>query len=479
MDAIKFELLLNLFGIKTKGKGFDASSITSGVIDPSRLPESGLTSLFMYNDASDVSTYKKLLPSPSTGGAQTVVVSGATGTGVAQAWVTEPNSPNKTYLPIGIIHAHIHAKKTGAGNVTLVNEIYKRDVAGTETLLFTTDSTPNLTTSEVSYNLEQYNDAIVSLNSTDRIVIKTVYTVTSGTPTITIYFEDAYLSRVEMPFSTIVPFSAGYFAKDTLANLYTNYPPASYVGYEFLATDVGINGTKMVATSTMFVPASGGRALIDRLTLPVVKSPTFTGTTNGAITWGTSAGTAFAKCFCYYPANSLVASHAAGFYYTEMSTTTAAIVYNNTYTPAAGVRPTEPVTKVAFSGAVPGGAGSTAEITAFIYPLVGGLLGDYGSVMTVLTTENSTSANNKSVRHRLDGNTIASAGLTTSSGAAITQNYQNKGSQSYQRCGVSGLISATNVDTSVYKTGAITLQTASSATDWIAISFASISIEVA
>jgi len=182
--------------------------VSTGVIQH----ESGMTSLFMYNDASDVSTYKKLMPSPSSGGAQTVVVSSATGTGVAQAWVTEPNSPNKTYIPIGIMHAHIHAKKTGAGNVTLSNQIYKRDVAGTETLLFTTDSTPNLTTSEVSYNLEQYNDAIVALNSTDRIVIKTVYTVASGTPTITIYFEDAYLSRVEMPFSTIAPISSDFIS---------------------------------------------------------------------------------------------------------------------------------------------------------------------------------------------------------------------------------------------------------------------------
>jgi len=450
--------------------------------DISDIKNSGLTSLFLYNDASDVSTYKKLLPSPSSGSAQSVVVNNATGTGVAQAWVTEPNSPNKTYLPVGIMKIHMHAKKTGAGNVTLAYEIYKRTSGGTETLLFTTDSTATLTTTETSYSLEQYNEAIVSLNSTDRIVIKAIYAVTSGTPTVTIYFEDAYLSRVEMPFSTIVPFSAGYFAKDTLANLYTNYPPASYVGYEFLATDVGISGTKMLATETMFVPASGGRALIDRLALPVVKSPSFTGTTNGAITWGTSAGTAFAKCFCYYPANSLVASHAAGFYYTEMSTTTAAIVYDNTYTPAAGVRPTEPVVKVAFSGAVPGGAGSTAEITAFVYPLVGKLLGKFGNVNCDIFAEASVTANSKYIRHYLAATLMNAKTLSISPYLRSTGTWRNSGSESLQRSIISfdntlaaGVPVASNVNTNTAQTGSLTLQ-ATAATDWVAFSMAEISI---
>ena len=160
----------------------------------------GYSSFFFYITASDIATYYAMLPDPSTGSSQNITVNNVSGTTTIAVFATESGEPNKVYIPIGFFRTHFHAKKTGGGNAKVYAEIYKRNLAGTETLLATTPLTiSDLTTSILEYNLDVYNDALITLLATDRLVYKWIAVVTSGTPDISIYFEDAYLSRLDIP----------------------------------------------------------------------------------------------------------------------------------------------------------------------------------------------------------------------------------------------------------------------------------------
>jgi len=168
---------------------------------------------------------------------------------------------------------------------------------------------------------------------------------------------------------------------------YASLPAAS--GYTAGTRAKASDGTgfDVVSNGTRWLPA-GGSAIIAACPYTVGIMPAFaanaSGTANGATTLSTAIQNGEPlKGFGYVPANTIVAAHAAGFYWFEMQASTTAIkFYNNTYTPAVGVYPTEPTSKTAFAGAVPGSAGATsgALYTAFSYTLPAGILGAFGQL---------------------------------------------------------------------------------------------------
>lgn len=275
-----------------------------------------------------------------------------------------------------------------------------------------------------------------------------------------------------------------YIAKTTLSELPTasNYP----TGTKAYVTDIGVNGTEYVVTNSGAWAPVNGSALIDKLYgVPLVKAPTFTGTTNGTIVFGTAVNTVFAKCFTYFDANTLVASHAAGFYYTEMSDTTNAVVYNNTYTPAVGVYPTEPTSKTAFAGAVPGGAGVTSQVTAFKYRTVANSLGRWGASKLFAHVECNNTAGVKMLRMSIAGTTVHSQSVTSSSGLYAEGYMRNRGATNAQRAS-GGFTNTTNsgaiapslaFDTTADIEHSCTLQTSGAATDWMALSYVAAYLE--
>jgi hypothetical protein len=177
----------------------------------------GQLSYFFFKTVSDVAGYYKMLLNPSTGAAQDITVLNCTGTTTIANFVTEPSAPNKTYIPKGYFRSTIHAKKTGAGNATVFYEVYKRDLAGTETLIGTSSvSDANLTTSILEYRLEIYVPTQVPLLATDRIVYRARTVVASGTPDVGIYFEDSYLTGLDVP-SYIVSVTEIPDASETVA----------------------------------------------------------------------------------------------------------------------------------------------------------------------------------------------------------------------------------------------------------------------
>jgi hypothetical protein len=74
---------------------------------------------------------------------------------------------------------------------------------------------------------------------------------------------------------------------------------------------------------------------------------------NGALTFTGAVASAYPSAYVYLPAGAISSGSAAGFYYAVFSTTTAATVYNNTYTPS-NTPPTIPASPTAFVTTGPG-----------------------------------------------------------------------------------------------------------------------------
>jgi len=270
----------------------------------------------------------------------------------------------------------------------------------------------------------------------------------------------------------------GYVANTTLASLpsASGYP----VGTKAFASNVGLNGTEMVVSSSGTWIPNGGTCVYSSTDLPLLLACTIpadaSASANGAITFGTALNVRIDNAFVYFEANVVNGTQPAGFYFTKFSTTTAAVVYNNTYTPANGTRQKEPATLVPFAGAVPGGAGTTSEITAFISTLVGGVLGKWGSLNFNTDTQHTTTAGTKSIIFKLDSTSATSTGnATTGYGESVLNYIKNVGSESVQhgrttsiQTPTSSFGSRTAIDTSIDKPISITMQK-NTATDWMAI----------
>ena len=163
-------------------------------------PDQPLTLLYyLRTAASDISGYRKLLQEIPTGPAVDITVS-VTGTDTAiEEFATDPNSPGVDKIADGIVHLHVHAKKTGTKVCNIKANVYKRSAAGSETLLYTTEESDPLTTTSTHYEIHAGINLIL-LDKTDRIVVKLVanssgsggantVTIHLGQPTEPCYFE--------------------------------------------------------------------------------------------------------------------------------------------------------------------------------------------------------------------------------------------------------------------------------------------------
>jgi len=268
------------------------------------------------------------------------------------------------------------------------------------------------------------------------------------------------------------PQSGSYVAVDTWANLQT-YATAAYANTRLRCTNVGANGSDMIVASTGRIVPINGTVFLDSLCLPCILAPSITGTTDGAITYGTSLLTTYLRAFVYFEANVVNASQPAGFYYTVASSATTATVYNNTYTPANGVHPTAPTTLVPFSGAVPGGAGTTGIITYFSTLVPGKLLGEFGSFISAAMFEQNNNANAKTARITFGGAGACTHSLASSvvaNGAHVIKNTntdRQRTAATYNNTTSSAAYGfPLNVDTESDVTVLYTLQK-TTATDWV------------
>lgn len=138
---------------------------------------------------------------------------------------------------------------------------------------------------------------------------------------------------------------------------------------------------------------------------------------NGALTLTTAIATAYANAYVYMPAGAISAGSAVGWYYAVFSSTTAATVYDNTYTSG---NPTIPSSPTAFSTTGPGAFtfSTGSSYTGISFTIPGGTLDTNGSIEVQYTATANGSANAKYARVLINNSTaLSGATAFTSQGA--------------------------------------------------------------
>lgn len=188
----------NTLEVTSSGSNID---LTAGSSLASYLTAS---SIFMFSGTnSDIAGYESapLLSLWTASTLQSVTVSVSTTPTLIEEFATNLGYPNFTVIPIGLLAVHYELQKASGGqSYTSYAEIYKRTSGGVETLIATTDTT----TSTTSNSLEQYTAAAfitspITLNATDRIVVKIYATLSTSSVNITLYWDDTTYSRLQLP----------------------------------------------------------------------------------------------------------------------------------------------------------------------------------------------------------------------------------------------------------------------------------------
>jgi len=143
--------------------------------------------------------------------------------------------------------------------------------------------------------------------------------------------------------------------------------------------------------------------------IPMVLPSSGTIGNNGALSGITTipAGIVYPHAYVYLPANAISAGSAAGYYYAQFSSATAATLYNNTYVSGS---PSVPSSPTAFVTTGPGAytQNTAAETAAISVPLAANIVGVSGSIDVNISMACTINANTKIVRVAIDstGNQI-------------------------------------------------------------------------
>lgn len=174
--------------------------------------------------------------------------------------------------------------------------------------------------------------------------------------------------------------------------------------------------------------------------IPFVMPASGTVSAAGALSgMGVAVNAIYANAYFFFPANALSASSAAGWYFTQMSSTTAGTVFLNTY--VSGV-PSIPAT----SALIPVTAGQGAytqlatTVSCFQFTLPANYMGPNGRLRFSLMQSNNNSAGNKFSVIQFGGNSIVSLGPTTNITNWYCREICNQGVTNAQNTGPSNMV---------------------------------------
>ena len=153
----------------------------------------------------------------------------------------------------------------------------------------------------------------------------------------------------------------------------------------------------------------------------------FTGTAgNFTLSAAVMTGFVIPGGYCYLPANAGGLGNVAGWYYFEMSSTTAGVVYNNQFIPTPGNVPRVPTEKLSFANPAGGRiTQTTADVTVISYPLAAGEMGPNGLLRLALKLIGGTVGIVKNVKVLADSTTLhvySPSGVSIVEYEIITQN---------------------------------------------------------
>lgn len=151
-------------------------------------------------------------------------------------------------------------------------------------------------------------------------------------------------------------------------------------------------GGGFVGTNAVYTLAKGG--------IPLIGLATSTVTAGGAITVGTALSIVHPSAYCFLPANANATVSAAGWYYCTFSTTTAGVMFQNTYTSGVPTIPASPTPCTTASNF----AGDTGEEFANTITIPANAMGLTGILRYMLFDLQTNNANAKTMRLRFSGN---------------------------------------------------------------------------
>jgi len=188
------------------------------------------------------------------------------------------------------------------------------------------------------------------------------------------------------------------------------------------------NGTNFVsaALSSTDLKTAGGAIAIGQSHLPFVIVSSGTMGNNGALTGITAVPAIYASAYCYLPANAIVAGSAAGFYFCQFSSTTAATIFNNTYTSGTPTIPTPTPFVTVGPGAYTQSTGT--YLTAYSLTIGANTIGVNGTVRASGLVSSNNTANGKAIRLVFGGTMILGAASAASgTNTAFIGGFSNRG----------------------------------------------------
>jgi hypothetical protein len=147
---------------------------------------------------------------------------------------------------------------------------------------------------------------------------------------------------------------------------------------------------------------------------------------NGALTGLTAVATAYPNAYVWMPTGAIAAASAAGWYYATFSSTTAATVFNNTYTSGT---PTIPGSPTAFATTGPGAYTQTtgSNIAGYTLAIAGNVIGVNGTVVRKAAWSNNNSAGAKTLTSSFSSYNFFVNNLTTALGGGQEVGFCNRG----------------------------------------------------
>lgn len=189
-------------------------------------------------------------------------------------------------------------------------------------------------------------------------------------------------------------------------------------------------GAANVSNATGTLPAANLPAQVPQTLgqshIPFVLVSSGTMGNNGVLSGITALPTTYPSAYFYFPAGAIASGSAAGFYYGVCSSTTAATIYNNTYTSGT---PQIPNTPTPFVTTGPGAYTQTtgSNIAAYTLVIPGNTIGPNGSIWLVGSRSNNNSAGFKTLTGNYGSYAFGTLAETTQTGFVIAGGFSNRG----------------------------------------------------
>jgi hypothetical protein len=193
-----------------------------------------------------------------------------------------------------------------------------------------------------------------------------------------------------------------------------------------LTSAVATVGTDPLTYTKFSLAASTLPYVMGQSHIPLVLVSSGTMGNNGALSGITAVATTYPNAYVWMPAGAISSGSAAGWYYAVFSSTTAATVYNNTYTSGTPAIPGSPT---AFATTGPGAYTQTtgSNIASYTLAIAGNTIGANGSIQITGSRTHNNSAGGKTLTYNYGSYAFGALTATTSLSGGFFGGLSNRG----------------------------------------------------